>query len=102
MTTQLAQKLRPQAIPGKSRSPTYQDPQDSQLYFAFGISTQVDTATILVQVIGSFTQTLYTNIENGQTFSLDRYFEPLTSPFEATNLFNTDLDDKLNRYGLVY
>lgn len=46
-------------------------------------------------------QTLYTNIENGQTFSLNHYFKALTVHDKRPIYNATDLDDKLNQYGLV-
>ena len=100
---QLAQKLHPQAIPGKVSHQLYQDPQDSQLYFAFEVYLPggSNESYYSSSSSGSFTQTLYTNIENGQTFSLDRYFEPLTAHSKQPIYSATDLDDKLNRYGLV-
>lgn len=99
---QLAQKLHPQAI-RESELPTVSRSQDSQLYFAFEVYLPggSNASYYSSSSSGSFTQTLYTNIENGQTFSLDRYFEPLTAHSKQPIYSATDLDDKLNRYGLV-
>ena len=100
---QLAQKINSQAIPGKVSHQLYQDPQDGQLYFAFEVYLPGGTkdSNYSNTESASLVQTLYTNIENGQTFSLELYFKALTVHDKQPLYTATDLDDKLNNYGLV-
>lgn len=100
---QLTQKINSQAIPGKVSHQLYQDPQDGQLYFAFEVYILGGTNESNYSNSEStpLIQTLYTNIENGQTFSLNHYFKALTVHDKRPIYSATDLDDKLNQYGLV-
>ena len=100
---QLAQSLHSQAIPGKVSHQLYQDPQDGQYYFAFevylpGGKDERDYSNAHEE---KPIYTLYTNVENGQTFYLKDYFKPLSIRDKYPVYGASNLDDKLEKYGLV-
>ncbi|KXT64490.1 hypothetical protein [Streptococcus sp. DD04] len=100
---QLAQSLHSQAIPGKVSHQLYQDPQDGQYYFAFevylpGGKQEKDYSNADQE---NPIYTLYTNIENGQTFYLEDYFKPLSIRDKYPVYGASNLDDKLEKYGLL-
>lgn len=100
---QLAQKLHSQAIPGKVSHQLYQDPQDGQYYFAFevylpGGKDERDYSNAHEE---KPIYTLYTNIETGQTFYLKDYFKSLSIRDKYPVYGASNLDDKLEKYGLV-